>query len=249
MNTFVTATNAFGRMYYRNNWTALTTAEFKAFIAIIICLGYVTFPRREVAFDKESGFGCSFIYNMMSESRFSYILRAWHYENYDEYTPEEIAANKQRDAFWPVTVFAELLSSAFEAMWNLTQGCDIDEGGIPWRGRHRYRCFNNSKPWPFHFKLFALNDAINGLFALGELVQQCLPEESYFREASASKFRRSNCIMCRRKISYRCEQCGVYLCLDAPNDRENCWKQFHTQPDIMRCQHHTVALKSPKTSF
>ena len=54
------------------------------------------------------------------------------------------------------------MSNAFESMWNLTQGCDIDEGGIPWRGRHRYRCFNNMKPWPFHFKIVSLNDAFNG---------------------------------------------------------------------------------------
>ncbi len=149
-------------MHYRRNWKNTTVAEFKAFLAIIICLGYIQFPRREVAFDQTSGLGCRFIYKLMSEERFSHLLRAWHWENYNDYTADEIIAHKQRDAFWPITEFSELLSDAFEAMWCLTQGCDIDEGGIPWRGRHRYRCFNNMKPWPFHFKIFSLNDATNG---------------------------------------------------------------------------------------
>ena len=162
INSFVTATNSFGAMYFRNSWRNVSAAEFKAFIAIIICLGYVQFPRREVAFDQESGLGCKFIYKLMSEDRFSQVLRAWHYENVSDYTADEITANKQADAFWAVTNFSELLSNAFESMWNLTQGCDIDEGGIPWRGRHRYRCFNNMKPWPFHFKIVSLNDAFNG---------------------------------------------------------------------------------------
>jgi hypothetical protein len=162
MNAFVVATNAFGSIYYRRNWKNLTIGEFKAFLAIIICLGYIQFPRREVAFEKTGGFGCKFIYDLMSEDRFSHILRAWHYENYNAYTDVDIVEFKRRDAFWAVTSFAELLSKSFEAMWNLTQGCDIDEGGIPWRGRHKYRCYNNAKPFPFHFKIFSLNDAMTG---------------------------------------------------------------------------------------
>ena len=56
----------------------------------------------------------------------------------------------------------------------------------------------------------------------------------------ASKYFRSRCIMCRRKVSSICEQCDVFLCLDAPKDFENCWKQFHTKIDIMRCPHHST---------
>lgn len=59
------------------------------------------------------------------------------------------------------------------------------------------------------------------------------------RDKSDSKFKRSDCIMCHKRISTQCEQCGIFLCLDAPANSENCWKQFHTAKNIMICKHHT----------
>ena len=70
-------------------------------------------------------------------------------------------------------------------------------------------------------------------------VQNMISSESS-REASDNKYRRRKCIMCHRKVSYQCEQCGVFLCLDAPTGKANCWKQFHTEKDIMHCLHHTT---------
>ena len=45
--TFVAATNAFGRRYYSSAWKNVTVAEFKAFIAICLALGYVKYTNRE----------------------------------------------------------------------------------------------------------------------------------------------------------------------------------------------------------
>jgi hypothetical protein len=59
------------------------------------------------------------------------------------------------------------------------------------------------------------------------------------RYKNENKFKRSNCIMCQRRVATQCEQCGIFLCLDAPANHDNCWKQFHTQKNIMRCPHHT----------
>lgn len=69
LNTFVVATNVFGATYFRNTWKNVSK-QFKAFLAIIVCLGDINFPRREVAFDKESGLVCTFIYTLMNEHRF-----------------------------------------------------------------------------------------------------------------------------------------------------------------------------------
>lgn len=43
-------------------------------------------------------------------------------------------------------------------MWNCSQYFDIDEQSIPYKGRHKYRCYNPSKPNKFHFKIYSLND-------------------------------------------------------------------------------------------
>ena len=39
---------------------------------------------------------------------------------------------------------------------------DIDEQCIPFKGRHKCKCYNPKKPETFHFKAFGLNDAITG---------------------------------------------------------------------------------------
>ena len=48
---------------------------------------------------------------------------------------------------------------------------------------------------------------------------------------------RQHCIMCRRKVTIRCQHCQVYLCCRLPKPMKgkkvepnamNCWKQFHT---------------------
>jgi hypothetical protein len=49
------------------------------------------------------------------------------------------------------------LSSAFLKEFHCPQFIDIDEQSIPWKGRHKCRCYN--PPEKFHFKIFALNDA------------------------------------------------------------------------------------------
>jgi len=56
--------------------------------------------------------------------------------------------------------------------------------------------------------------------------------EANDREKDDNKLKRSNCMMCHRKVGTRCKQCGVYLCLDAKAGSLNCWEQFHTAPDI-----------------
>ena len=38
----------------------------------------------------------------------------------------------------------------------------LDEFTMPWRGRHRARCFNPSKPERYHLKGFSLNEAVTG---------------------------------------------------------------------------------------
>ena len=67
---------------------------------------------------------------------------------------------------------------------------------------------------------------------------QTLILNSENRDKSDNKYRRSDCIMCHRRVPTSCEQCGIFLCLDAPVDYENCWKQFHTKTNIMTCARH-----------
>lgn len=159
IQTFVSATNAYGRTFMSKYWKKdLTASEFKAFLAIVIYSGLVKFPDRDVMFS--SGiYGSQFVRNLMTETRFSQILKAWHYIDYTQFTVEQLNQNKSADPFWPVKSFVQALARTFERAFNPGQFMDIDEQCCPWKGRHKCRCYNPSKPEKWHFKLFALNDA------------------------------------------------------------------------------------------
>ena len=98
----------------------------------------------------------------MTYYRFEMIMRAWHYVDYAQYTAEEIKQNKQADPFWPVSSLEEDLNVVFRRNYNPGQCVDIDEQCIPWKGRHKCRCYNKSKPIKRPFKVLSVNDSRSG---------------------------------------------------------------------------------------
>ena len=49
----------------------------------------------------------------MTNERFQQILKAWHYENYTEYTAEEIRQLRAFDPFWTVASLEKDLNESF----------------------------------------------------------------------------------------------------------------------------------------
>lgn len=155
--------NWYGNTFLRTKgWFDLTRSEFKAFLAIVMELGRVKFPSREAAFDKShSGSGFIKIVGISLE-RFNHIVKAWRYEDFSKLTPDEIAEKKRNDPFWPIKKMAEDLALNFQSMYNCRQGLDIDEQTVPFKGRHKCRCYNPKKIYKWHFKIYSLNDSISG---------------------------------------------------------------------------------------
>ena len=106
--------------------------------------------------------GSKFVRSVMTYNRFEMILKAWHYVDYAHYSAEEIKLNKNADPFWPVAALEEDLNVLFRERMKAGQCVDIDEQCIPWKGRHKCRCYNKSKPIKRHFKIFSLNDSRSG---------------------------------------------------------------------------------------
>ena len=159
LQTFVSATNAFGNRYYNSAWKNITIAEFKAFIAICLALGYVKYTNREVAF-QDQDFGSLFIRRLMSLQRFNLILRCWHWENVGDPSGDfERKGLKKANPFWATDGFCQLISDTCQKCYVCGQYLDVDEQCVPFKGRHKCRCFNPAKPEKFHLKCFALNDS------------------------------------------------------------------------------------------
>ena len=58
--------------------------------------------------------------------------------------------------------YLDQMSKRFEELRTPERDLTLDEFTMPWRGRHRARCFNPSKPCRYHLKGFSLNEAITG---------------------------------------------------------------------------------------
>lgn len=164
LSTFIRATNWYGNRFVRG-WKDTNMTEIKKFIAIILTMGLVQFPDRDMAFSK-GNLGSKFITSLMLKSRFDQLLRAFHFETHDDIFPNmtkpEMKKAKKKQPFWAVKNFSKLLATSFQAVFQCGQGMDIDEQGIPWKGRHKCRCYNPAKPFKWHFKVFALNCSLTG---------------------------------------------------------------------------------------
>jgi hypothetical protein len=136
----------------------------KAFIAIIIHSGIVRYPSREDMFCRTSK-GDAFVKSLMSKDRFDKLMAAWHYADVEEYhrmTADEQLEYRKAHPFYHAEELMTTLAEKFMAAWDAGQLLDIDESCIPWKGRHRCRCYNPKKPIKWHFKMLCLNDSSNG---------------------------------------------------------------------------------------
>ena len=160
-NKMLAATNSFGVLYVKK-WKPVTGSEMQAFLGLIIHMGLINYTGERPKLWANTWKGNVFVRSVMSNARFEKILRAWHYTDYAEFTPDEITANKASDPFWAVAEFEKDLNERFRVMLKPEQFLDIDEQCIPWKGRHKCRCCNKSKPVKRHFKVFSLNESISG---------------------------------------------------------------------------------------
>ena len=70
--------------------------------------------------------------------------------------------NKDESSYWKMGTFLQHMSDRFQSLRVPERDLTLDEFTMPWRGRHRARCFNPAKPCRYHLKGFSLNEAITG---------------------------------------------------------------------------------------
>ena len=89
----------------------------QAFLGLIIHMGLISYMGdRPKLLWANTWKGNVFARSAMSNARFEKILRAWHYTDYAEFTPDEITANKASDPFWAVAEFEKDLNERFRFM-------------------------------------------------------------------------------------------------------------------------------------
>jgi len=162
LDTWVEASNAYAAAKARKKdcWQDLDVPMLRSFISIILFLGLVKYPSVDDAWvGKGSG---TWLPSIMSKWRFQMILQNWHWIDTSQFTAAERKVKNKEKPFWAVDGFISLLSENFSNCYSCGQFLDVDEQCFPFKGRHRCRCYNPSKPHKWHFKAFALNCALTG---------------------------------------------------------------------------------------
>jgi hypothetical protein len=94
----------------------------------------------------------------MTLKRYNLILRCWHWENVGNASGDfERSQLKKQNPFWATDSFCQHISDKCRKCFVCGQYVDVDEQCVPFKGRHKCRCFNPAKPEKFHFKCFSIN--------------------------------------------------------------------------------------------
>jgi hypothetical protein len=143
-------------------WKAVSIPEMKMFFAISSFLGVVKIQSRKEAWSRTSIFGQQFLHGCMSLARFEAIVSCLHYEDSWTMGDEALKEKNERDCFWQVHGLVDHVTRQAKIYWQMGRKISVDEAVIPFKGRHKGRCYNPSKPAKYHFKTFAMNDAETG---------------------------------------------------------------------------------------
>ena len=97
-----------------------------------------------------------------NRAKFKALSKDLHCVNTNKFTQAEQKVKSQENSFWKLGNFPSRMSDVFGSLRCPHCALTVDEFTIPFKGRHRARCFNPNKPCKYHLKGFALNEALSG---------------------------------------------------------------------------------------
>lgn len=163
IQTFCDSTNGYAVRNNANNWSMVTIKEFLSFISIVFIMGIVKIGgNRRDYWSNDPLVGNAFVKSIMSRRRFEAILRYLHFVDTSMLTKDEYKSEVTKNPFFQVDNYCKTLSDSFAQYYTPNQYVDVDEMSIPFKGRHKCRCYNPNKPEKWHFKSFCLNDSETG---------------------------------------------------------------------------------------
>ena len=144
------------------NWKPCTSEEVVVFLAITVFLGVVKIQNRKVIWKRDSVFHQPWVSRVMTLRRFECLLNAFNCCNYWNLSDQEYAEKNAQNCFWQIDAFVQECNRRCAFHFQMGRLFSIDEAVIPWKGRHRARCYNPKKPAKYHLKKFSLNCASTG---------------------------------------------------------------------------------------
>jgi hypothetical protein len=168
MDQLVQYTNAAAALHPRlknsvrfQSWRRTDRQELRTLFGIFAYLGVVKVAARKHVWSKGM-FGQAWVKNRMSRRRFDMLVTALNCAAPWELSNEEITKKNKDNPFWQIKYLVQRCNENCSEYWRMGRCMSLDEGVIPFKGRHRARCYNKAKPAKYHLKKFSLNCAKTG---------------------------------------------------------------------------------------
>lgn len=147
----------------RERWHDVDVAKMRTWLCVAVYLGVVKVQNRKHVWSKSSLFRQPWVAARMTALDFDCILTAVNFCDHWTLTDAEFYRRNRDDGpFWQVKDLVARCNANSEAYFRCGHRMSIDEGVIPFKGKHSARCFNPKKPFKYHLKKFMCNDAETG---------------------------------------------------------------------------------------
>ena len=183
------------------NWTTPSENEIKLLFGHLIIMGVVRKPTLEQYWSKDFLVTTPFFGKYMSRNRFQSLF--WNLQVTDS-TNNPAYGQPGHDPLCKVRPFLDMINRTFIQNYSPERDLSYDEGCCPFRGRLRFRVYNQSKPHKFHIKTFQVSEGRTG-YILGIDVYSG-KEHSKQHENAASA---PNCTTTTKEVFDQLDQLGL----------------------------------------
>lgn len=161
LQSIASASTAFSHNKRGNKGVDYTKDDILRLLTCMVLMGVVQLPRFEMYWATPTR--QQLITTLVpTHAEFARFCVDCHLVDTSVYTATEQKAKNKLDSFWKLGDIEDKLNTVFMYMRVCNYNFTLDEFTVPFRGRHRARQHNKCKPWPYHLKGFAFNEAYTG---------------------------------------------------------------------------------------
>lgn len=177
MNVIVTETNRYAEQKKSKSWYPVTTNEMFAFIGMIIYMGLVPLPVKELYWSTNPLFYVEKIASVMPVNRFKKILSNLHLNDNEKMPGRD---KPDFDKLYKLRPLIERLNKLFGSIAVQTDSQSVDECMVKFKGRSSMKQWMEKKPIKRGYKIWARCDSKTGYLYRFEVYtgkSEKLPEE------------------------------------------------------------------------
>ncbi|XP_025191739.1 uncharacterized protein LOC112591992, partial [Melanaphis sacchari] len=136
-----------------------TPEEIRAFIGILIFMGYHDVPTIRLYWSTNHNFFCPRIANVMPLKRFLKLLRYIHLNDNQKMLPR---SSESIDKLFKIRPLIDHLNNIYKILYNPSQNLSVDESMVAYTGRSTMKQYMPLKPIKRGFKVWAMTDSATG---------------------------------------------------------------------------------------